>query len=85
MYRNRRRINRDYQRRQARRDETIDTLLGQKPSVSNQNSGHRKAVRVPDDGVELWVYERLATGEVKVADIISRQDIEGELCLREGH
>jgi hypothetical protein len=39
-------------------------------------------VRVPDDRIEFRVYERLATGEVKVADIISRQDIEGELPWR---
>ena len=42
-------------------------------------------MRAPDDRIELRIYERFATGEVKVADIISRQDIEGELCPGEGH
>jgi hypothetical protein len=42
-------------------------------------------MRAPDDRIELRIYERFATGEVKVADIISRHDIEGEFCLGERH
>ena len=33
----------------------------------------------------LTIASSFATGEVKVADVISCQDIEGELCVGEGH